>query len=296
MFRTYEDLQSLKIITPQKTHKDLQWVKNFFRYALITVLLIFTVFPVLWAMLASFKKPMDAISMTPLFIFKPTLENYSDLFTKTDIPFLSYFMNSVIISLTSMFISILFACMAGYSLARIRPRGSKFLTVFILAVRMLPPIVIIVPLYIFYNSIGILDTLVGLIIPYTALNIPLATWMMHSFFKGLPKQLEEAAMIDGCGRIRTFLNVILPLTAPGIAATSIFCFILAWNDFLLALPLTSISAVPLPVIASSVRAEEGVLWGKLGAVITILVIPVFIFTLFVQKHIISGLVSGAVKE
>jgi len=103
-------------------------------------------------------------------------------------------------------------------------------------------------------------------------------------------------MIDGCGRVKTFLNVILPLTAPGIAATSIFSFILAWNDFLLALPLTSINAVPLPIIASSVRAEEGVLWGKLGAVITILVIPVFIFSFLAQKHIIGGLVSGAVKE
>lgn len=279
-----------------QTYERLQSVKNFFRYALITVLLIFTLFPVFWAMLASFKKPMDAISMTPLFIFKPTLENYEELFTRTDIPFLKYFLNSVIISLTSMFISILFASMAGYSLARINPRGSKFITIFILAVRMLPPIVIIIPLYIFYNYFGLLDTLLGLIIPYTALNIPLATWMMLSFFKGLPKQLEEAAMIDGCGRVRTFLRVILPLTAPGIAATSIFSFILAWNDFLLALPLTSISAVPLPIVASSVRAEEGVLWGKLGAVITVLVIPVFIFTLFAQKYIISGLVSGAVKE
>jgi multiple sugar transport system permease protein len=139
------------------------------------------------------------------------------------------------------------------------------------------------------------DTLPALIIPYTALTIPLATFMMYGFFLDLPRELEEAALVDGCTRITAFWRVILPLTAPGLAATAIFTSLLPWNDLVFALPLTTLESTTLPVIASRVRVEEGILWGQLGAVASIMTIPVVIFTFFVQRHIVQGLTGGAVK-
>lgn len=274
----------------------IKTLKSIFYYMIILIILGVTLFPLAWTILSSFKDPIEVISLQPSFIFKPTLDNYRSLFVLGKFTISKYFFNSVIISIVSTIISVAIACTAGYSLARIKPKGSNLIIIAILAARMLPPIVIIFPLYLFFNYLGMLDTLLTLIIPYTALSVPLATWILWSFFKGLPKQLEEAAMIDGCSRFRAFWQIILPLVAPGVAATAVFSFILAWNDFLLALPLTRINAVTLPIFASMVRTEEGVLWGRLGAIITIIIVPVFLFTLFAQRYLISGLVSGSVKE
>lgn len=271
-------------------------IKDVLFYLLVAIIIGIFVFPLLWAVLLSFKSPMEIISLSPTLLKEPTLVNYQKLFQSSDIPFVKYFLNSVIISISSTVLSVALAAFAGYSLSRIMPVGSSTITVGILAARMLPPIVIILPLYLIYTKLGLMDTLIGLIIPYTALNIPLATWLLRSFFLGLPNELEEAAAIDGCNRFEAFLKVILPLAAPGLATTAIFSFELAWNDYLLALPLTNINAVPLTVVASMVRTEEGVAWGKLGAVITIMIIPVFLITLFSQRYLVSGLVSGSVKE
>ncbi len=271
-------------------------IKDVLFYAFLIVILIVFLFPIIWSVLVSFKEPLDIISLTPTFLYKPTLDNYIELFHATDIPFGRYFLNSVILSVFSTVLSLVIASLAGYSLARIKPHGSRIITLTVLLVRMLPPIAIIVPLYILYNKIGMIDSLIGLIIPYTALNIPLATWLLRSFFLDLPKELEEAAMIDGCSRLRAFFKIILPLAAPGLVATAIFSFELAWNDYILALPLTSVKAVPLTVVASMVRTEEGIVWGRLGAIITIMIIPVFLFTLLAQRYLVRGLVSGSVKE
>ncbi len=274
----------------------IKTLKSIFYYMIVLIILGVTLFPLVWAIFSSFKDPLELISLQPSFIFKPTLDNYKNLLTGGSFNISKYFFNSIIVSVVSTVLSVAIACAAGYSLARIKPKGANVIIIGILAVRMLPPIVLIVPLYIFFSYIGLLDNLITLIIPYTALSVPLATWLLWSFFKGLPKQLEEAAMIDGCSRFRAFWQVMLPLAGPGVAATAIFSFVLAWNDFLLALPLTRVNAVTLPIFAAMVRTEEGVLWGKLGAAMTILIIPVFIFVLFAQRYIIAGLVSGAVKE
>lgn len=270
-------------------------VSTITRYVLVIALSFVFIFPIYWAVAGSLKSPQDIISTVPKFVFKPTLDNYLN-FSIGNINIVNAFWNSVVISVTSTLLSVSFAALAGYSLSRLRPRGRHVISVSILLARMIPPIVIVVPIYIFYSAVGLHDTLIGLIIPYTALNIPLATVLLSSFFEKLPVELEEAASIDGCGVFKTFWRVILPLTAPGLVATAVFSFELAWNDFVLALPLTSQEAVPLTVVASLVRSEEGVMWGKLNVIIVITIIPMIILAFVAQKWLISGLVSGAVKE
>lgn len=275
--------------------KLFPYVSNAARYVLIVALSAIFIFPIYWAVAGSFKSPKDIISTVPKFIFEPTLDNYLNL-KIGNISITTAFWNSVIISVTSTLLSVAFAALAGYSLSRLRPKGRHVISVSVLLARMIPPIVIVVPIYIFYSAVGLHDTLIGLIIPYTALNIPLATVLLSSFFEKLPVELEEAAAIDGCGVFKTFWRIILPLTSPGIVATAIFSFELAWNDFILALPLTSQDAVPLTVVASMVRSEEGVMWGKLNVIIVITIIPMILLAFVAQKWLISGLVSGAVKE
>lgn len=265
------------------------------RYLLLTVLALVFFFPVLWSILGSFKSPRDIIAIPPKFFFEPTLDNYLNL-EVSSIPIFGAFMNSVVISVTSTLLALAFSALAGYSLGRLRPRGGTTITTAILVTRMIPPIVLIIPLFLFYSAAGMLDTLVGLIIPYTALNIPLATLLLMSFFETLPRELDEAAAVDGCGIFRTFWSITLPLTAPGLVAAAIFSFALAWNDFMLALPLTSRRAIPMTIVASMVRTEEGVLWGKLNVIVVIMIIPMAILTILAQRRLVSGLVAGSVKE
>ncbi len=265
-------------------------------YGVLGLIVFVTAFPLLWMVLASFKPTSSVVSSHQAFFFKPTLSNYRDILANKQIPFLRYFGNSVIISLSSTILSICFASMAGYALARIRPKGHKTLSLAILSMRMLPPIVLVIPLYIIYNEMGWLDNLLSLILPYTALNLPLATWMLRSFFIGLPTAIDDAAKVDGANSFQTFTRVMLPLTAPGISATAIYSFSLAWNDFLLALPLTTSKAIPLPVLASIVRTDEGIEWASVGCIVVIMIIPTLLFTFFSQKSLISGITSGAVKE
>jgi multiple sugar transport system permease protein len=261
----------------------------------ITVIL-FTVFPLAWMVLTSLKPANIAVSYPPKFFFIPTLEHYGQLLSGSGGEVLGRaFINSILTTGISMIVTLLIACPAAYSLSRLKPAGGAAMIVFIIGVRMLPPIVLVVPLFRIFQAMGLTDTQTALIIPYVGLSVPLATWMMIGFFLNLPKELEEAAMIDGCGRIKAFWHVILPLAAPGLAATSIFTGLLAWNDLVFSLPLTTVDAVTLPVIASRMRVEEGVLWGQLGAVSTIMIIPVVLLTFFVQRHIVQGIASGAVK-
>ncbi|HEY4198972.1 MAG TPA: carbohydrate ABC transporter permease [Devosiaceae bacterium] len=253
--------------------------------------------PLMWMVLTSIKPSAIAIAYPPEFFFTPTLEHYQALVNSGNGAgtLLRAFVNSLIVTGISMLATLVIACPAAYSLSRVKPRGGAAITLFIIGVRMLPPIVLVVPLFQIFQPLGLTDTQLALIIPYVGLSIPLAIWMMIGFFLALPKELEEAAMIDGAGRLRAFVDIIMPLVAPGLAATSIFTGLLAWNDLVFSLPLTTQQAVTLPVIAARMRVEEGTLWGQLGAVSTIMIVPVLLLTFFVQRHIVHGIASGAVK-
>lgn len=250
--------------------------------------------PIAWLVLTSFKTPPDITALTPTFLFVPTLDNYRAVFTgSTGIG--QAMLNSIVISAVSTAVSVAFAAMAAYSLARLRPPGHGMLGMTIFSMRMLPPVALVVPLFFIATWTGQLDTQLSLIVPYIALSIPLGTWMLQGFFLDLPKELEEAATIDGATRLQAFFKVILPLAGPGLAAVAIFSFSLSWNDLVLALPLTSEQAITLPVVASRIRTDEGILWGQLGAVTTIVMAPMLLFTLLTQRWLVRGLTAGATK-
>ncbi|AYY12484.1 carbohydrate ABC transporter permease [Actinobacteria bacterium YIM 96077] len=264
-------------------------------YAILGVTVLVALTPIVWLALTSVKSATDLIAWPPKIFFSPTLDNYREIFQTRQIPVSRYFVNSVVVTLVSTVVSVALAAFAAYALSRLRPRGHRFIGLLILSVRMLPPIALVSPLFLIASRLDVLDTRLALILPYIALNIPLATWMLQGFFMDLPRELEEAALVDGCGYIRTFLLIILPLTGPGLAAVSVFSFVLAWSDLVLALPLTRSDAATLPVLASSVRTEEGIQFGQLGVIAMLIVIPVALFTVVVRRWLVRGVTAGAVK-
>jgi multiple sugar transport system permease protein len=268
-------------------------------YLAVVVIVVFSATPLFWILLTSLKPNVDAFGWPPKLFFTPTLEHYGaalGLSGDTGKSVLPAFLNSIVVTLLTTLLALTTGTLAGYSLARLRPRGAGTITLGILAVRMLPPIALVVPMFQLAHTLRAADTITALIIPYTALSIPLATWMLYGFFLDLPRELEEAAIVDGCTRFEAFWRVMLPLAAPGLAATAVYTFLLPWNDLVFSLPLTTTNAVTLPVIASRARVEEGVLWGQLGAIASVMTIPVIIFTFLVQKYIVRGIAAGAVKQ
>lgn len=249
--------------------------------------------PLIWLIMTSLKQPLDITSLTPRILFAPTLDNYAVIFSNPQI--LRALVNSIVVSAVSTVVSVVLAAMAAYALSRLRPPGHGVMSGMIFALRMLPPVALVIPLFFAANWAGQLDSQLSLIIPYVALSIPLGTWMLQGFFLDLPAELEEAALVDGCTRLQAFLRIILPLAGPGLVAVSIFSFSLSWNDLVLALPLTSERAITLPVIASRIRTDEGILWGQLGAITTVIMVPMLVFTLIVQRWLVKGLTAGAVK-
>jgi len=256
-------------------------------------LLIFTLFPVLWLLQMSLKTGVDAFRMPPLLLFTPTFENYLGLLQER---FPKFFMNSVVVSLTTTALSMLLGVPAAYALARARFRGIGPLRLWILFTRMVPPIAVALPFFLMFRVAGLLDTRLALVVVYLTFNLGLVIWTMEVFFAGIPPSLEEAARIDGASLLRTFLMVSLPLTAPGLATTAILCFLFSWNDFFFALVLTRTVAMTAPVGIINFLNYEGWEWGKIAAGGTVVMLPVLLFGFLVRRYLISGLIVGAVKE
>lgn len=252
--------------------------------------------PILFIMQLSLRDT-DAVMSNSL-LFTPTLENFRTIFVDTInyLPFMTVLKNSVIVTFVSVGISLVISCLAAYSLARLRVRHKQGINYLILGMRMIPPIAIVVPLYMIWSRTGLYDTLTGLILPFIALDIPLSTWLLQGFFKGIPENLEESAAIDGCTRFQAFYRIILPLAAPGIAATSIFSFSLSWNNLTIPMALTMTNAATMPVLAAQVKTDDGILWGQLGAYAVLMIVPMIIFTICVSRYLVKGMSSGAVKE
>lgn len=265
--------------------------------AVVSVLLCAGVLlPLMYILLLSLKKPADIVNNS--IFFTPTLENFVNiLIGKVNyLSFTAVLKNSIIVTLVSVSFALLLSCLAAYALARLRVKGRMAINYVILGMRMIPPIAIIVPLYIIWSRINMYDTLFGLILPFIALDIPLSTWLLQGFFKGIPANLEESAMIDGCTRFQAFYKIIFPLAAPGIAATSIFSFSLSWNNLTIPMALTMTDAATMPVLAAQVKTDDGILWGQLGAYAVLMIVPMVIFTACVSKYLVKGMASGAVKE
>jgi len=261
-------------------------------YAVVIGLIVMVMFPFLWLLHMSVKPDQDIMSFPPKLFFKPTADHYLALW-KTD--FRRSFMNSAIVSVSTTLLSMLIGVPAAFALSRANFKSDKQLSLWILSSRMAPPIAFTIPFFLIYRYLDLLDTLPGLIIIYLTFNLSLVIWMMRTFFDGTPRSLEEAAWIDGASVWGSFLKIILPLSAPGLAATAIFCFLFSWNDFFFALILTRTQSMTAPVAVVNFMNYEGWEWGKIAAGGTMVMLPVVIFSLIVRKYLIRGLTAGAIK-
>ena len=204
--------------------------------------------------------------------------------------------NSLIITFGAVILSLAVGAPAAYSLSRFKFRGSKDLSFWVLSTRMMPPIVIAIPIYWMMRSVNLSGTHIGLIVVYVMINLPFVVWMMKGFFDDIPVGIEEAARIDGAGPVQLFFKIILPLAIGGLVATSLFCVFLTWNEFLFAVILTDSSSQTLPVALSLFRQDRGILWGQMSAVIVVATLPILLITLFLQQQVVRGLTAGAVKS
>lgn len=266
--------------------------KSFLISLSILVCLVFLL-PVAWMTATSLKPTNQIFAIPPTWIFEPTLEHYELYFGQSRI--LSRYGNTIIVAIGSSALSVLAGAMCGYALARSNLRGATAIATLILASRAIPPIALVVPMYMLFRRAGMLDQHITLILAYTTFLIPYAVWLTRSFFLALPPALEDAALVDGCSRMGAFFRVILPNVLPGLSATMIFCIILAWNELLFALLLTSRNAVTIPVSLAGLAAdtEQGALWGPLTAIGTMTVLPVILFAMLVQKYLVRGLAAGS---
>lgn len=278
----------------RRTNKPLiSALLNTVMYASLFVAL----FPVLWMVMTSFKTSWDAQALPPIWFFTPVLENYANLFGGggNSGDFTVLLMNSTIVALASTILSVVCGALASYSLSRFRTKRSKDIAMWILSTRMFPPAATLIPVFMMMNWLNLMDTYAALIIPYTAFNLSFVVWMLKGFFDEIPKDLEESAMVDGCTRFQAFRRVILPLVAPGLAATAIICLMFSWNEFMFALVLTRNEAVTAPIIANQFVTMYGIQWGELTAASTLMTAPVLVFAILVRNHMIKGLTFGSVK-
>jgi len=250
-------------------------------------------FPVLWMILMSLKTRVDIFTMPPPLLFSPTLDNYFAAFMEKN--YAKYLINSLVVVAGSTIIAVSLGSLAAYSFSRFKMWADKHILFDILTFRMAPLIVFIIPFYMIWTNLGMYDTHVGLIIAHAAFNMPLVVWLMLSFFDGLPRDLEEAALVDGCSRLGTLFRIVLPLVAPGLAASAVICIIFSWNEFFFAMVLTSVYAKTLPAAITGFVTTRGTLWGEMAAVATVIILPVLTFAIIVQKYLVRGLTFGAIK-
>jgi len=268
-------------------------------YLICTLIIIMVLFPVYWLITTSLKYDKASYVFPPQIIPKEvTLKNYFDILILTqEGNLVKYLINSLIITISTIFFSLLFGSMAAYSLSKSHLSYSirRILLVIILLIRIFPPITIAIPYYVLLSKLHLIDTHIGLIISYVSFSLPFAIWLMIGFFQGLPSEIEEAATIDGCSYWKRFYKIVLPLSAPGIAVTGIFCFIFSWNEFMLASILTSEKAKTLPVVIAGFISDKYIFWGKMSSLGVLMLIPIIIFSLFAQKDMVRGLTLGAIK-
>lgn len=262
-------------------------------YLAVFVAVIISLFPIVYLLITSFKPPELTFAIPPVWVFTPTLQNYREVFAGGT--FVKYFLNSLTVALGASAIALVLGSFAGYGFARFRFRGSLWMRLGSLVPQMLPPITIIVPLYVLFNGLKLTDTRTSLIISYLTFTIPLSIWMMTGFFADVPEELEESAMIDGCTRLGAMLRVSLPIVTPGLAATAILSFIYCWNEFLYAVILTGRDARTLPVTITSFMTNKAILWGRIAASGSLVLVPVLVFALIAQRYLVRGLSRGAVK-
>ena len=308
------------VVEPSRTTKRIAG-------AIVVLYALITMVPLAWIFLTSFKSPPDSISYPPKVMFEPTLEGYCNLFTTRTRQTPEYieslgppqstcdeitrsrnmviagpsnywprFTNSMVIAFGSTFLAVFLGTLAAYGFSRFRVPLADDLLFFILSTRMMPPIAVAIPIYLMYRELGLSDTALGMILLYTAVNVSLAVWLLKGFMDEIPREYEEAAMIDGYTRMQAFWKVVLPQATTGIAATAIFCLIFAWNEYAFAVLLTSGTAQTAPPFIPTIIGEGGMDWPAVAAGTTIFLIPILVFTILLRKQLLRGITFGAVRK
>jgi len=273
------------------------WTIRFLRllpaYAIALAAILITLFPIVWIFTISIKTKRDAFAIPPVWRFEPVWQNYWTLWENET--FRNAILNTATITAIGVVLSIVIAIPAAYALNRLRVRGKTLIAAWLLLAYMLPEFLFIIPMYVLYQSIGLYDTQIGLALVYQVHVLPFAIWMLRSFFAEIPADLDEAARIDGCGHLRTLMVVYVPMSLPGIGATSILSAIWIWNELAIALGLTFSNAQPLTLAMASFRGYASIDWGPMSAASIVAIIPMLLFALIAQKWIVKGLTLGAVK-
>ncbi|GIP38042.1 sugar ABC transporter permease [Paenibacillus sp. J31TS4] len=255
----------------------------------VLVILIFS-FPFLWMLLASFKTQAQIMSTEDVLLFKPTFDNYKSVFEQYD--FLDFIVNSLVVAVVSTIGSLLLGLPAAYAIARYKMQK---LSLVILVARIVPGITFLIPWYILFSKIGLVDTYTALILSHMLVGLPFIIWVMMSFFEGLPHEIEEAGLIDGATKSQVFLKIIMPISGPGVITSSLLSFIFSWNNFMFSIILAGDKTKTLPVAVFNFISYSETNWGALMAAACIITLPVLIIALVAQRYIVSGLAAGAVK-
>jgi multiple sugar transport system permease protein len=298
-----------------------------FAGAIVILYAVISIVPLLWIGATAFKSPADSIAYPPRVFFKPTLEGYVNLFTvrsRQTPEFIASlppaqtwweklvrshdmviagpsntvprFMNSLIIGFGSTFLAVFLGTLTAYAFSRFRVPLADDLLFFILSTRMMPPIAVAIPIYLMYRELTLTDTHIGMILLYTAVNVSLAVWLLKGFMDEIPREYEEAALVDGYTRLQAFCKVVLPQAVTGIAATAIFCLIFSWNEYAFALLLTSGEAQTMPPFIPFIIGEGGQDWPAVAAATTLFLVPIVFFTIVLRKHLLRGITFGAVRK
>jgi sorbitol/mannitol transport system permease protein len=278
-----------RLVRPRRGRRNAAaWGLNLLTYAVA----LFVFFPILWTVLTSFKSEADAAAIPPVLLFHATLDNYRTVF---DADYVSFFENTALLAFGSTLLALLLGLPAAYSLAFHPSRHTPKVLSWVLSTKMLPVVGALIPLIVIYKRVGLFDSRLGMILLYAALNLPLVIWMMRSFFADLPHEIIEAATVDGARFHQIMLRILVPLSAPGLAATALLSLIFSWNEFLLAVNLTSANSGTLPVFISGFMTSEGLFWAKMSAASTLAVAPVILAGWLAQRSLVRGLTFGAVK-
>ncbi|MCI2421608.1 carbohydrate ABC transporter permease [Saccharopolyspora sp. K220] len=255
--------------------------------------LLWTLVPLAWMVLSSFKSTADVTAATPQVLFNPTLDNYRNLFTGAN-NLTPYIVHSVLAAGISAVLAVALGAPAGYGLARTRMRGKKHLSFWIISTRMAPIAAVVLPLFLMFRELGLIDSIPGLVLAYLTFDLPFAIWLMSAFFAELPPSLEESAQVEGCTRWQAFWHVVLPLTKSGLVTTFVLCLVFAWNDYAFALVFSGPNSQTLPIAANQLVTQAGIDWGQLTAIGTFVVVPMILAGLAVRRWLVTGLTLGAV--
>jgi sorbitol/mannitol transport system permease protein len=269
------------------------------RRKLITTLSAWTValiifFPVFWMILTSFKTEPSAVAMPPEFLSADwTLDNYVEVWARSDYP--RFFWNSVVISVGSTLLGLAFAVPAAWAMAFVPGKKTKDLLMWMLSTKMMPAVAVMIPLYLLFLKLGLIDTKIGLVMALMLMNLPIIIWMLYTYFKEIPAEILEAARMDGAGLWNEIVHVLTPMALPGIASTMLLNIILAWNEAFWTIVLTTTKAAPLSAFIASFSAPQGLFYAKLSAASAMAILPILILGWFSQKQLVRGLTFGAVK-